>query len=288
MAVVRASPSADRPIPGVAAYADIGDHARLSGQGLFVAEGRLVVERLLEQECTGSTRFPVRSLLLNDAAFRALESTVARVPRAIDVFVCDTHDFTALTGYNIHRGCLALAERPRPLATDDVLAGARTIVVLEHITDADNVGGIFRSAAAFGVDAALLSPATCDPLYRKAVRTSMAATLFVPFATLGDGPDGWPGALAELRRRGFTVVALTPRQPAVDLDTFIRQASGSLLAVLLGTEGAGVSAGAEAAADHRVRIPIAPAVDSLNVAVAAGIVFHALHRLRRPRPPGDG
>src|ERR1041385_6750144 len=170
MALVRVAALSGPGDPRLAEYAEIGDHDRLRARGLFVAEGRLVVERLLEQECTGSTRFPVRSLLLNDAAFRALASAIDRVPREMDVSVCDTHDFKGLTGYNIHRGCLALAERPRALSVDDVLAAARTVVVLEHVTNADNVGGIFRSAAAFGVDAALLSPATCDPLYRKAVR----------------------------------------------------------------------------------------------------------------------
>jgi tRNA G18 (ribose-2'-O)-methylase SpoU len=279
MAVVRVVRVSGPDDPRVARYADIGDHDRLRANGLFVAEGRFVVERLLEHERAGSARFHVHSLLLNGAAFRALEpalATLSRLKRDVDVFVCDPGDFTALTGFNIHRGCLALARRPQPSSVDEVLSTAGTAVVLEHISNADNVGGIFRNAAAFDVDAVLLSPTTCDPLYRKAIRTSMAATLHVPFATLGDQPADWPDALAGLRRRGFHLAALTPRQPAVDLEEFVRQPRAPRLAILLGTEGAGVSGAAEAVADCRVRIPTAAAIDSLNVASAAGIVLHRL------------
>src|SRR6185369_9356486 len=139
--------------PRVARYADIGDHERLRAHGLFVAEGRLVVERLLEHARAGGSRFRPHSLLLNGAAFRALEPAVSRLTRDLDVFVCDTHDFKTLTGHHIHRGCLALVERPEPMSLEDVLSTARTAVVLEDVTNADNVGGIFRNAAAFDVDA---------------------------------------------------------------------------------------------------------------------------------------
>jgi tRNA G18 (ribose-2'-O)-methylase SpoU len=266
--------------PRVAPYRNVSDAELLRAHGLFVAEGRFVVERLIE-----GGRFRVRSLLLNDAAWRALEPICARLGSDAEVYLGSPRDFEDLTGYHVHRGCLALAERRQPVSIDTMLSAARTIIVLEHVANADNVGGVFRNAAAFGAEAVLLSPTTCDPLYRKAIRTSMAATLQVPFATLDDGSGAWPAALARLRRHGFSLVAMTPQEPAQDLEEFARQAAPARLAILLGAEGAGVSRDAEAAADFRVRIPILPHVDSLNLAVASGIV---LHRLLAGRPPGGG
>jgi tRNA G18 (ribose-2'-O)-methylase SpoU len=143
--------------------------------------------------------------------------------------------------------------------------------MLESIANPDNVGGIFRNAAAFAVDVVLLDPATSDPLYRKTVRTSMAASLDVPFATL----DG-PAALMALRHAGLTLVALTAREPAQTLDSFRARHRGGRLALLFGNEGDGLSPEVLAAADHRVRIPTAGRSGSLNVAVAAGIALSRL------------
>lgn len=255
--------------PRAADYRDISDHERLRARNLFVAEGRIVVERLIRDR-----RFAVRSLLLNAAAWRALEAQVVDLGADVTVFVCDTGDFEGLTGYNIHRGCLALASRPAPLSLDDLIAGARSLVVLEDVANVDNVGGIFRNAAAFGVDGVVLSHGCGDPLYRKAIRTSMAATLRVPFAVVP--ADDWQAALIRLRERGFQIVALTLREPAVDLDAWARGPRSDRLGLVLGAEGAGLSTATEAAADVRVRIPIRPEVDSLNVAVAAGIALHRL------------
>jgi tRNA G18 (ribose-2'-O)-methylase SpoU len=140
------------------------------------------------------------------------------------------------------------------------------------VSDADNVGSVFRNVAAFGAGPVLLSPACCDPLYRKAIRTSMAATLRVPFARV----DPWPDRLSVLRAHGFALVALTPRDPAEDLDVFASRARGAKLALLIGNEGAGLTPAVEAAADYRVRIPIRSDVDSLNLAVAAGIAMYRL------------
>jgi tRNA G18 (ribose-2'-O)-methylase SpoU len=255
----------------LAPYRHLSDAELLHAHGLFIAEGRLVVQRLLE-----NGRFRVRSLLLNDAAWRALEPLCGRLASDVDVYLASSRDFEDLTGHNIHRGCLALVERPQPVSLDALLSSARLVVVLEHVTNADNVGGAFRNAAAFGADAVLLSRSTCDPLYRKAIRTSMAATLRVPFATLDHESGSWAAALAELRPRGFRLAAMTPREPAYALEEFVRQARHERLAVLFGTEGGGVSGEAEAAADYRVRIPIAPDVDSLNLAVASGIALYRL------------
>jgi len=257
--------------PRVAPYRSVSEPELLRAHGLFVAEGRLVVQRVIE-----SGRFHVRSVLVNDAAWRALEPACRGMASDVDVYLGSPRDFEDLTGYDVHRGCLALVERPEPILLDAILPSARFVVVLEQVTNADNVGGVFRNAGAFGADAVLLSPGTCDPLYRKAIRTSMAATLRVPFARLDHESGSWADALADLRQRGFSLVAITPREPADDLEQFASQTKHSRLAVLFGTEGAGVSSEAESAADYRVRIPIVDGIDSLNLAVASGIVLYRL------------
>ena len=261
--------------PRVSAYVAVRDPELVRARGLFVAEGRLVVERLIAER-----RYAIQSILLSEAAFGALEPALSALDphRLIDVpiYVCQAGHLRGLTGYDVHRGCLALVERPRPIALDELLSSARTVGVLDGVTNPDNVGGVFRNAAAFGVDAVLLGPTSCDPLYRKAIRTSMAATLRVPFARLTDDGADWRTALAGLRARGFTMVALTPREPSRDLDEFAASERPARVALLLGGEGVGLSAESEAMADHRVRIPIRRDVDSLNLAVAAGIALHRL------------
>jgi tRNA G18 (ribose-2'-O)-methylase SpoU len=255
----------DASDPRVASFRDVPDAERLRSQGLFVAEGRLIVARILE-----APRHRVRAVLVNDASYRELVTAFARLPGDVPIFVADRRAILDLTGHDLHRGCLALVERPLAASAAAVLASAETVVILEGVSNADNVGGVFRNAAAFGASV-LLSPACCDPLYRKAIRTSMGAVLRVPFARL----DEWPSALAEVRAAGFTMAALTLREPAETLAMFARRPRDGRLAWLVGTEGAGLSDAVEAAADHRVRIPISRAVDSLNVAVAVGIALHA-------------
>ena len=204
--LIRLASSAD---PRVAEYRDVPEPELLRARGLFVAEGRLVVERLIEQP-----RSTVRSLLLSESAYAALEPSIARLDPAVPVYVCAVEDFMSLAGFNVHRGCLALAVRPPRTPLVEVVSHARLVVVLEDVANADNVGGVFRNAAAFGADAVLLSPSSCDPLYRKAIRTSMAATLRLPFARI----DPWPGGLRGLAEGGFSIVALTPRSPSESLD----------------------------------------------------------------------
>jgi tRNA G18 (ribose-2'-O)-methylase SpoU len=255
--------------PRIAAYHNLSDSELLRQRGLFVAEGRLVLQRVAEDP-----RFSLRSVLMNEANYRALSEMLSGVSRDVPLFVCETSDFLGITGFNLHRGCLALVERPAPTASCQILRDARTIVVLEGVTNADNVGGVFRNAAAFGADAVLLSPTCCDPFYRKAIRTSMGATLRVPFASI----DDWPSGLADVRATGFTLVALSPRQTSASLDEFLESARPARIALLIGTEGAGLSDGALAAADRSVRIPIRDSVDSLNLAVACGIALARLSR----------
>src|SRR5262249_29496186 len=162
-------------------YRDIPDPELVRRRGLFVAEGRIVVHRLI-----GDGRYRVRSLLVSDAALRSLAPAIARLDPATPIYLCAPHEFAGITGYHIHRGCLALAERGKRPRAEALAATAARIAVLEDVANPDNVGGVFRNAAAFGFDAVLLSPACCDPLYRKAIRTSMAATLRIPFAILDD------------------------------------------------------------------------------------------------------
>jgi tRNA G18 (ribose-2'-O)-methylase SpoU len=277
MQVVRISGPYD---PRVSAYQAVQDSDLARRRGLFVAEGRLVVERLIAE-----SRFVVQSMLLSGTAFRALEPALAALHTDATVYVCEAGDFRSIAGYDVHRGCLALAERPAPLPLDAILRHGRTVLVLDGVANADNVGGVFRNAAAFGVDAVLLDWTSCDPLYRKAIRTSMAATLRVPFARLANEASDWPAALGRVRDAGFTLVALTPDEPARDLDEFAASAPPARIALIVGGEGAGLSAESAAIADRCVRIPIRRDVDSLNLAVAVGI---ALHRLAMRETHGGG
>jgi tRNA G18 (ribose-2'-O)-methylase SpoU len=255
----------------LADYRAVARPESIRARGLFVAEGRLVVERLL-----GASQYVVRSLLLSRAAYASLEGSLTSLDTSVPIYVCRVDQFLGITGFNIHRGCLALVERPSGIPLGHILAAADLVVVLEEVVNADNVGGVFRNADAFGAGGVLLTPGCCDPLYRKAVRTSMAATLRVPFARL----ERWPAELAALRAHGFTLVALTPRAPGLTLDQF-EQRQPDRVALIVGAEGDGLQPSTEAAADFRVRIPIRPQVDSLNLSVASGIALSRLARLSR-------
>jgi tRNA G18 (ribose-2'-O)-methylase SpoU len=251
-------------------YRSVSDPELALRLGLFIAEGRLVVRRLLDDR-----RFVTRSVMVTDAARASLEEALAARPD-VPVYVVPLAVMTGVTGYNIHRGCLASAERPRPVSWTDVIGSARTIVVLERVANADNVGGVFRNAAAFGADAVLLDPDSTDPLYRKAIRTSMGAALMVPFARA----EPWPQVLRTLRDRGFATLALTPALAAPPLAAAITEAAAGsgAVALVLGHEGEGLTAGALDACTHRARIPIASGVDSLNVSAAAAVALYELRR----------
>jgi tRNA G18 (ribose-2'-O)-methylase SpoU len=249
--------------PRIQDYRHVADPSYLRDRGLFVAEGRLVVRQLLPP-----SSWTLHSVLLTPTAAASFGDALAATPAP--VFLVDQSLMNDIAGFNIHRGCLGLAARPaaRTLAPTDLAARSR-VVVLEGVSNPDNVGGIFRSAAAFGVETIILGPSCGDPLYRKAVRTSMAATLAVPFVDAG----AWPAAIELLRAQGFTVVALTPQSPAIPLGAL---PSTSRVALLLGAEGDGLTDDALAGADVRVRIPMTGAVDSLNVTTAASIaMYHA-------------
>jgi tRNA G18 (ribose-2'-O)-methylase SpoU len=250
-------------------YRNVPDPELLRARGVFVAEGRLVVRRLLE-----ASSFATRSVLLTPAAYEQLAATVQ--PHAdLPVYVVPQDTMNAIVGFNIHRGCLAIGERPQPRGYDALIAGGSRVIVLERVSNADNVGGIFRSAAAFGADAVLFGPGCADPLYRKAIRTSIGAALTVPFATLPD----WPGDLGRLRRAGFQLVALTPAADALLLRAAVPRDTARV-AVLVGHEGEGLTEEALQAADIRACIPMTAGVDSLNVAAAASIALYELFSRR--------
>ena len=249
--------------PRIEAYSRVGDHERLRGAGLFVAEGRLVLRRLLD-----SSRFPLHSVLLTPAA---LHSFGAAIETAAPVFVAEPRILQAVTGFDFHRGCLALACRPPEEPSAGRFLQSELLLALEGIGNPDNVGGLFRVAAAFGVAGVVLDPSSGDPFYRKAVRTSMGAVLSVPFERLA----AWPAALDAYRGLDFTVVALTPRPDAIPLQDAAATLTGPLI-LMVGAEGPGLSGAALDAADVLVRIPIASAVDSLNVTVAAGVALASL------------
>jgi tRNA G18 (ribose-2'-O)-methylase SpoU len=256
----------------VADYRNIPDPERVGRRGIFIAEGRRVVRRLLTR-----SRLATRSVMVTEAALDDVRPALAAHPD-VPVYVVPQPVMNEIAGFNIHRGCLALGERPEPRDWRSLARDARRLVILERIGDPDNVGSAFRNSAAFGVDAVLLDPATTDPLYRKAIRTSMGATLVVPFARIGRpgpfGPGDWPRALGELDREGVAVVALTPFSTAPCLRTIAEQVSNRRVALVLGHEGDGLTQGALDACGLRARIPMAPGADSINVAAAAAIAMY--------------
>lgn len=247
--------------PRVADYRHLADHQHLLDRGLFVAEGRLVVRRLLDLR-----HWQIESILLTPAALDNL-SDVLHLATA-PIYLVGQALMNDIAGFNIHRGCLALARRPAPATLDRIAAGPLSrVLVMEGVNNPDNVGGLFRTAAAFGVELIILGPHCGDPLYRKAIRTSMAATLVVPFVT---APQ-WPAAITDLRTDGFTVASLTPRHDALPLMDLPRHAK---LALVVGAEGDGLTEPAMAASTFRVCIPTTAAVDSLNVTTAASIAMY--------------
>lgn len=255
--------------PAVIPYRHVGDSDWLVANRLFVAEGRLVVDRLIS-----GGRHRIESLLVTPAVFKALEQclTVVDAP----VMIAPPALLNEITGFNFHRGCLAFAARDRPRAVNEVITGG-LLLGLEAVGNPDNVGGLFRTGAALGVSAMLVDTRTADPFYRKAIRTSMGAVLDMPFASV----DDWSAAFGALRAAGYRIVALTPAATAEPLSEFVQPGALDRLLVVVGAEGAGLSSVVLEAADHRVAIPISSAVDSLNVVVAAGIALARIAEMRQ-------
>jgi tRNA G18 (ribose-2'-O)-methylase SpoU len=230
---------------------------RPGGRGLVIAEGVVVVRRLIDSP------YPVRALLGVPRRLAELDLSAVDAP----AYAVDADTMARIVGFHLNRGVLAVADRaPTPSVAQ--LAAGRLVAVLEGVNDHENLGAVFRNAAALGVDGVLLGPRCADPLYRRSVRVSMGHVLRVPFAAL---PEPWPGSLDAL---DHTVVALTPAADAVPLAA--AGLTGRRVALLLGAEGPGLTEEALRAAHLHVRIPMATGVDSLNVATAAAVAFHAV------------
>lgn len=253
--------------PRLADYVGLTDVVRRvkhePAAGFFLAEGQLVMRRAAAVGCSP------RSLLLAPNRVAGLLPELA----ALDcpAFVAPLEVLHAVTGFHVHRGALASFSRPPERTAAQVLAAARRVLVLEEVNSPTNLGAIFRSAAGLGMDGVLLSPTSCDPLYRRAVRVSMGEVFAVPYAYL----QPWPQALADVSSAGFGTLALTPASDAERLED-LRFTPGDRVALLLGAEGSGLTAAALGASDRRVRIPMAAGVDSLNVAAAAAVACWAV------------
>jgi tRNA G18 (ribose-2'-O)-methylase SpoU len=263
----------------------LADYARLtdmelrtsleSAQGLFIAEGTKVISRAV------AAGYPVRSMLL---AERRLGDLAALPAGGAPVYVVPDETAERLTGYRVHRGALAALHRKPLPETAALAAAARRVIVLEDLVDHANVGAIFRCAAALGVDAVFLSPRCADPLYRRAVKVSMGAVFAIPYARM----TGWYDGLAGLQAAGFRLLALTPDRAAAPIGAAMAVA-GQRTALLLGTEGDGLSSRWLHEADQAVCIPMHPGalaagVDSLNVVAAAAIACHVLVGADQARP----
>jgi len=236
-----------------------------SGRGLVIAEGVLVVQRML------ASRFIPHALLGTQRRLGELAETLAAANRPeLPYYRVDAEVMAEVVGFHLNRGVLAAARRPPVLDPAALLAKARTVAVLEGVNDHENLGSIFRNAAGLGVDAVLFGPGCADPLYRRAVRVSMGHVLLVPF---GRAPD-WPGGLTMLREHGFTLLAMTPGPGSVPLAEAMTGAAEARVAILVGAEGPGLTETAMRAADARVRIPMSRGTDSLNVATAAALAFY--------------
>ena len=271
----------ERPLPPGVTWIDRADDERVRDyvgltdvalrrvlepeQGLYLAESAKVIDRAL------GAGHRLRSLLLTPRWVTDLAELVARaVAEGAPVYVMDHAVAEEMTGFHLHRGAMAAMHRPVLPPVEQVLAGARRVAVLEDIVDHTNVGAAFRSAAALGIDAVLVTPRCADPFYRRSVRVSMGTVFQVPWTRI----ERWPEGVEALRELGFTVAALALSDDAVDLGDLAADPP-ERLALVLGTEGDGLGRRTVAAADLVVRIPMGGDVDSLNVAAASAVAFYA-------------
>ncbi|QPC91172.1 RNA methyltransferase [Mesorhizobium sp. INR15] len=249
--------------PRIAAYLDIRERDLAGRQGRFVAEGKVVLDMLLSGH-----RFSAESVLVLENRLAGLEDILRKAPADLPVYVAASEVMDGIAGFHMHRGILAIGRKGTPMAAEallDTLPARALVVVLVGIANHDNMGSIFRNAAAFGADAVLLDETCCDPLYRKAIRVSVGAALKIPFASFAD-TDVFT---ATLGRQGFEQFALSPRG-----QTDIREAKRTQrLALYLGTEGEGLPENLLSRL-HTLRISMSEGFDSLNVAAASAIALH--------------
>lgn len=239
-------------------------------KGVFIAESPKVIATALDAGYRPISFLMEHRHIAGDAA-----PLLARCPD-VPVYTGSRDLLRQLTGFTLTRGVLCAMHRPALPAVEDICAGARRIAVLEGVVDSTNIGAIFRSAAALGIDAVLLTPTCCDPLCRRAVRVSMGTVFQMPWTYIGDNPAQWPHpGLERLRAMGFATAAMALTEDSVSLrDPAL--AAEDKLAIVLGTEGDGLAPRTVAGCDYTVRIPMAHGVDSLNVAAAGAVAFWQL------------
>ena len=268
--IVPVSDAADPRLDPYLRLTDVRLRRRIEPErGLFMAESAEVIARALE------ARIEPVSLLMSAKWVEPLAKMLRSLDPAVPVYVGPEDLLEEVTGFKMHRGAIATMRRPALPSLERVMAGARRLAIVEDLVDHTNLGAIFRAAAGLGVDGVLVTPHSADPLYRRSVRVSMGAVFQVPWTRI----DPWPDSLTTLRQAGFTVAAMALGADAQDLDGYAIDPPHKL-ALMLGTEGDGLTAHALELADVTLRIPMSGGVDSLNVAAAAAVAFWAT----RPRP----
>jgi tRNA G18 (ribose-2'-O)-methylase SpoU len=250
-------------------YFNIRDSTLACRDNLFVVEGRQNVCRLIEK-----SSFRIHSLCVTPTAYDALEGSLSLLDTATPVYRVSQETLRRVAGFSIHRGCLALGYRSAKIPQLEFLENLdrkpSRLLILEQVSDPQNIGALFRNARAFGVDAVILCPRTSDPLYRKAIRVSMGASLYLPFLQV----EHWPSPLGELRERGYNLIALDPQGKNVSAAG--QGGWSQKCALIVGNEGRGLSADARRIADRVLKIDMSDDIDSINVATAAGIILHRI------------
>ncbi len=271
MPIVRLSSLGDARLDAYARLTEAQLRNRLEPEkGIFIAESLKVISRALD------AGYEPCSFLMGEKWLDSSAGVLDRIDESVPVFVLPPEELKQLTGFELTRGILAAMRRPALPSVDGLLAHAKRIAVLEGIVDHTNVGAIFRSAAALDIDAVLVTPTCCDPLYRRAARVSMGTVFQVPWTRIGKTVGDWPEAgLATLRELGFATAAFALADDALSIDD-ARLHACERLAMVFGTEGDGLAASTIAHCDYTVKIPMAHGVDSLNVAAASAVAFWEL------------
>ena len=239
-------------------------------KGIFIAESPTVIQVALDAGCE-----PVALLTDERLINGAVSGIIERMPD-VPVYTASRELLAELTGFELTRGALCAMRRPALPTVEEICAAARRVAVLEEVADSTNIGALFRSAAALNIDAVLITPTCCDPLCRRAVRVSMGTVFLVPWTRIGETKDDWPeGGLARLKKMGFKTAAMALSDKSVSIDDEALMAE-ERLAIVLGTEGDGLSQKTIADCDYTVKIPMSHGVDSLNVAAAGAVAFWQL------------
>lgn len=245
-------------------------------KGIFIAESPTVIEVALNAGLE-----PIALLTDERLINGAVKSIIDRCPD-MPVYVATREVLTSLTGFELTRGALCAMRRPKPKSPEELCKNAKRIAVLENIADSTNIGALFRSAAALGIDAVLITPTCCDPLCRRAVRVSMGTIFQVPWGRIGECPEDWPRDIKRLTDMGFKTAAMALTDDSVSIDDENLMAEDRL-AIVLGTEGDGLSKSTIASCDYTVKIPMSHGVDSLNVAAAGAVAFWQLSAVKNRR-----